>query len=181
MIRPRKSPNMMSTTGRIPVIAAPTPRPVNPASEMGVSITRSVPNSSTRPERTLNGVPASATSSPMMKTVGSRRISSARASRTAWPKVSRRGAAWTSAALSVDILGHLAGLWVGSLQGEGERAAHLLLDLLVDPVERARRRAAGARYPVARELHRITLRAPFVLLFLGSVVAPVHVADVLSV
>ncbi len=30
---------MMSTTGRMPVIAAPTPRPVNPGSEIGVSIT----------------------------------------------------------------------------------------------------------------------------------------------
>ena len=30
MISVRKSPNMMSTTGRRPVIAAPTPRPVKP-------------------------------------------------------------------------------------------------------------------------------------------------------
>ena len=36
----QKSPNMMSTTGRSPVIAAPTPMPVNPGSEIGVSITR---------------------------------------------------------------------------------------------------------------------------------------------
>ena len=48
---------MMSTTGRMPVIAAPTPRPVMPASEIGESITRSVPNSSTSPDSTLNGVP----------------------------------------------------------------------------------------------------------------------------
>ena len=34
-----KSPNMMSTTGRIPVMAAPTPMPVMPASEIGESIT----------------------------------------------------------------------------------------------------------------------------------------------
>jgi len=40
------------------------PIPVKPASEIGVSITRSAPNSSTRPDSTLNGVPASATSSP---------------------------------------------------------------------------------------------------------------------
>src|SRR5581483_187828 len=44
----------------------------------------------TRPARTLNGVPASATSSPMMKTVGSRRISSASASLIAWAKVISR-------------------------------------------------------------------------------------------
>ena len=59
---------MMSTTGRSPVIAAPTPRPVIPASEIGESSTRSGPNSSTRPASTLNGVPASATSSPRMNT-----------------------------------------------------------------------------------------------------------------
>ena len=45
----RKSPNMMSTTGRMPVIAAPTPMPVMPASEIGESITRAGPNSSTSP------------------------------------------------------------------------------------------------------------------------------------
>src|SRR5579884_1101569 len=61
-------------TGRIPVIAAPTPRPVMPASEMGESMTRCVPNSCTRPERTLKGVPASATSSPIMKTVRLRQL-----------------------------------------------------------------------------------------------------------
>src|ERR1700751_1819109 len=90
MVSVRKSPNIMSTTGRKPVIAAPTPIPVNPASEIGVSKTRSDPNSSTSPESTLNGVPASATSSPKMHTRGSRRISSASASRTACANVNSR-------------------------------------------------------------------------------------------
>src|SRR5215471_13479233 len=81
---------MISTTGRIPVMAAPTPMPLMPASEIGESITRFLPNSCTNPESTLNGVPASATSSPMMKTVGSRRISSASASLMAWAKVISR-------------------------------------------------------------------------------------------
>src|SRR5216684_1514675 len=57
---------------------------------MGVSITRSVPNSCTSPTRVLKGWPASAMSSPMMKTRGSRRISSAMASLTASPYVSSR-------------------------------------------------------------------------------------------
>jgi hypothetical protein len=78
-----KSPNIRSTTGPAPVIAAPTAMPMKPGSEIGVSITLSVPNSSTSPESTLNGVPASATSSPIRMTVGSRRISSASASLTA--------------------------------------------------------------------------------------------------
>jgi hypothetical protein len=71
---------MMSTIGRIPVIAAPTPMPVKPASEMGVSMMRSLPNSSTSPLSTLKVVPASATSSPISTTFGSRRSSSAMAS-----------------------------------------------------------------------------------------------------
>ena len=53
--------------------------------EIGESITRWVPNSSTKPSNTLKGVPASATSSPMIKTRLSRRISSAMASLIASP------------------------------------------------------------------------------------------------
>jgi hypothetical protein len=63
---------------------------MKPGSEIGVSITRSGPNSSTRPDSTLNGVPASATSSPIRKIVGSRRISSAIASLTALDRVISR-------------------------------------------------------------------------------------------
>src|SRR5579862_7175868 len=128
-----KSPNIMSITGRMPVIAAPTPRPVMPASEMGESMTLVTPNSSTNPDSTLNGVPASATSSPRMNTVGSRRISSASASRMAWPIVSSRMPLGTAGAaeaevvmLSVDILIHLAGLWEWRI----ERKLHTCLDLL---------------------------------------------------
>src|SRR5579859_924001 len=180
MIKPRKSPNMMSTTGRIPVIAAPTASPVKPASEIGVSITRSVPNSSTRPERTLNGVPASATSSPMMKTVGSRRISSASASRTAWPNVSWRAVS-VSTALSVDILGHLARVGERSLQGELDRGADLRLDLLVDLVEPAGGRHSVRRDPLAGQLHGIACLAPPLFFFFGAVVPAVDVADVVPV
>src|SRR6185503_16459434 len=57
---------------------------------MGVSTIRCVPNSCTSPSSVLNGWPASATSSPMRNTRGSRRISSAIASLTASPYVSSR-------------------------------------------------------------------------------------------
>src|SRR5437763_1365983 len=100
MISVRKSPNMMSTTGRIPVIAAPSASPVIPGSEIGESITRSGPNSSTSPDITLKGVPASATSSPMTYTVGSRRNSSASASLTACD-----GVVDGEHVLPVDVLG----------------------------------------------------------------------------
>ena len=45
----RKSMNMMSTTGRSPREAAPTPAPTIAASEIGVSIIRRAPNSLSSP------------------------------------------------------------------------------------------------------------------------------------
>src|SRR5712692_8027650 len=120
---------MMSTTGRIPVIAAPTPRPVMPGSEIGESSTRSDPNSATSPESTLNGVPASATSSPITKTLSSRRSSSASASLIAWPKVISRVAA-AAAVLGEDIVRHLARIGEGGI----ERELHTSLDCLADLV-----------------------------------------------
>jgi hypothetical protein len=44
---------MNSTTGRSPTIAAPTPMPANPASAIGVSMTRLTPNFSSIPSLTL--------------------------------------------------------------------------------------------------------------------------------
>ena len=79
--------------GAVTTTVRPTakrPMPAMPASEIGESMTRPAPNSFTRPDSTLKGVPASATSSPMMNTVGSRRISSASASLIAWANVSSR-------------------------------------------------------------------------------------------
>ena len=43
MQTPKKSTNISSATGRSPVAAAPTPAPMNPASVIGVSSTRSSP------------------------------------------------------------------------------------------------------------------------------------------
>src|SRR5215210_26580 len=179
----RKSPNMMSTTGRMPVIAAPRPMPEIPASEIGESITRSGPNSSTSPDITLNGVPASATSSPMMKTVGSRRSSSARASLTACASEISRvpecsfGSVLT---LGVDVLGHLARIGVGRLEG----MRHCLSDLVRNP--RRDLLEVGFVHPVGDEpigvqLERITLALPASLFFLRSVVGAVDVAHVVAV
>ena len=49
--------NISSTTGRLPVIASPTPMPTKPASEIGVSRTRSGPNFASSPSVTLNTPP----------------------------------------------------------------------------------------------------------------------------
>src|SRR5919199_3231830 len=60
----------------MPISAAPHAAPTIAASEMGVSMTRPSPNSSSRPSVTLNAPPYTPTSSPMRKTEGSRSISS---------------------------------------------------------------------------------------------------------
>ena len=59
---------MNSKIGLNPLNAAPTANPVNPCSEIGVSNTLSLPNSSRRPCVTLYAPWYSATSSPSMKT-----------------------------------------------------------------------------------------------------------------
>src|SRR6478736_4858539 len=159
MMRVRKSPNMMSTTGRIPVIAAPRPRPEMPASEIGESITRSGPNSSTSPERTLNGCPASATSSPMRNTVGSRRSSSASASFTACDMVSSRVPLAT--VLGEDIFCHLARVGIRRVERMFDGGRHLVLDA---------RAQLGHRFVVAdagdESVDRIALGHPQLFLLL---------------
>src|SRR5438067_12271497 len=162
----RKSPNMMSTTGRMPVIAAPSPRPVIPGSEIGESRTRSVPNSSTRPASTLNGVPASATSSPITNTVASRRISSRNASFTACESVSSR----------VDMVRHLARRRIGSVQ----RVLHCVVDLGLDALADACELCIVAE-PCREQRDRVALGRPALLLVLRPVVGTVDVADVVAV
>ena len=67
---------MNSSTGRSFRYAAPVARPVKPASVIGVSITRFVPNSSSSPFVILYAPWYCATSSPITKTSSSRCISS---------------------------------------------------------------------------------------------------------
>src|SRR3954454_18281382 len=159
----RKSPNMMSTTGRIPVIAAPTPRPVIPGSEIGESSTRSAPNSSTRPASTLNGVPASATSSPITKTVSSRRSSSESASFTACANVSVRVPAAVST-LGEDIFGHLARVGERRLERECEPRLDLRARFVFDALQVVGRREAALLEPFAEQRQRVALAPPQVLL-----------------
>src|ERR1700685_2795024 len=175
MVSVMKSPNMMSTTGRSPVIAAPTPMPVNPGSEIGVSITRDFPNSSTIPDRTLNGVPASATSSPIMKTLGSRRISSDSASRTASAIVNSR-----TATSGIDILPHLIRSRIRGLQSERNRRVDFRLGVRLDFVELRLGREFLAQQPLAQHLDRIALGPPLLFLLFGAVVFAAHVADVVA-
>src|SRR5512146_84573 len=175
-----KSPNMMSTTGRMPVIAAPRPSPEMPASEMGESRIRSGPNSSTSPDRTLNGVPASATSSPITKTVGSRRSSSASASLTACESVSSRRPGSSATALGEDMTTHVRRLGERRRERELDPGFDLALYGLSNLVELLLRDPLLAE-PFGQERDRVALRAPLLLLFLAAVVRAVDVADVVAV
>src|SRR3984885_7721973 len=163
---------MISTTGRSPVMAAPTAMPVNPASEIGVSITRSVPNSSTSPDSTLKGVPASATSSPKMQTRESRRISSARASRTACAKVSSRS--------GIYILLHLIDAWIRSVDGKLHGSFHLAACLRGETIKGGRTRESLRDEPLRVQRDRIALRLPVLLFLLRTVVFAINVAHVVS-
>src|SRR5215472_2494970 len=164
---------MISTTGRRPVIAAPTPIPVNPASEIGVSSTRSLPNSSTNPDRTLNGVPASATSSPKIQTRESRRISSANASRTACANVNSRVA--TS---DIDILIHFLLLWIRCGDRKFDRCFHLRTHFLLNLFQRGRFAHFLFNHPLRKIPDRIALRLPLLLFLLRPVIFAVDVAYV---
>src|SRR5438309_8160023 len=166
---------MMSTTGRKPVIAAPTPIPVKPASEMGVSIPRSAPNSSTSPDKTLNGVPASATSSPKTHTRESRRISSASASRMACANVSS-----LVATSGINVLVHLvwSRIWRGNRKLH--RRLHLRPYFFLDFLQLSFIRKLLLDKPFGKVLDRIPLRLPFLLFLFRTVILAIDVAHVVS-
>src|SRR5258706_1707013 len=172
MVRVMKSPNMMSTTGRRPVIAAPTATPVNPASEIGVSTTRLAPNSSTNPERTLKGVPASATSSPIMQTRESRRISSANASRTACANVSSRS--------GIDVFLHFVDAGIGRCDSELHRSFHDGADFRRSRIKRRSIGIALRKQPLCQNFDGIAICLPELLFLFRAVVFAVDVADVMA-
>src|ERR1700675_3970389 len=164
----------MSTTGRRPVIAAPTPIPVNPASEIGVSRTRSDPNSSTSPDSTLKGVPASATSSPKMHTRGSRRISSASASRTACANVNSR-----IAVSGINVLVDLLDTRIRSGDGKLNGGLHLFAHFVLNFLQCARIGDLLPGQPFPHVLDGIPLGLPLKLFLLRAVIFAIDVADMM--
>src|SRR5690348_3040943 len=176
MVRVMKSPNMMSTTGRRPVMAAPTATPVKPASEIGVSRTRSGPNSSTKPVRTLKGWPASAMSSPMMSTRESRRSSSARASRTACASVISR-----PLLSGIDVLLHFVDSGIRGRDGELDGFVNLGFHFGLHLIEAGAVGELLGDQPIAVNLDRVALGLPLLLFLLGAVVIAADVADVVAV
>src|SRR6266566_1259646 len=142
-------------------------------------LSRCSPNSSRSPESTLNGVPASATSSPMMNTAGSRRSSSASASLIAWANVISRVAA--AVTLGVNILGHLARVGVRSVEREGEALFDRCARLLPDTHQVSGRDELLIYEPRGQDDERVALFAPNLLLLFAAVVGAVDVADVVPV
>src|SRR4029078_5343282 len=98
------------------------PLPTIAISEIGVFLTTSGPNSSSRPCVTAIEPPISAMSSPMMKTLSS--------SRSALPSASRTASRYVSS--GIDVLERVFGRRIGSGLGELDRRLHLGGDLRVD-------------------------------------------------
>src|SRR3954470_3200066 len=156
----RKSPNMISTTGRSPATALPNAAPAIASSEIGVSKTRSAPCFSISPGVTANTPPAAATSSPKKITESSRASSSSIACRIA----SRNS---TSAILE---LRRLVGLRERRLDGGRGDLPDLVVDLLLERIERGLLDAVALHQPAAAHQQRIA-RAPLVELA-GFAIAP---------
>jgi len=87
---PPEPRNWISATGTMPETASPSDAPTMLASASGVSTTRPAPCLARRPVVARNMHPSFPTSSPMTRSRGSRRLSSAIASFTASPYVSSR-------------------------------------------------------------------------------------------
>src|SRR5438105_480090 len=157
-----KSSYMISTIGRMPIIAAPMPRPVMAISEIGVLRIRSGPNSSSMPTLTFCEPPCSPMSSPMRKTSGSWRIACDITSRTA----SRYDN------LGIHVVPELLGRRVGAAAGELDGVERDLLRALVVRGELVVR----DREALAQLVDRILRRAGLVVLLFGAVL--LRVADV---
>src|SRR5438270_2418052 len=155
---------MISTTGRMPAIAAPMPAPTIAISEIGVLRTRSAPNSSSRPCVTPIEPPISAMSSPMMKTSSSLRMTAPSASRTASRYVIS----------GIDVLEGVFGLRIGPVLRELERAVDDLRRLAVERLEVV----VGETELVTQALDRIVVRGVLAV-FLRAV--DLRVTDVVAV
>src|SRR5690242_4484122 len=122
-----KSENWISSTGRMPVSAAPTAAPASPSSLMGVSITRSGPKRFRRSPDTPKAPPYTPTSSPNRNTRGSASIACASASRIASAYdssfVSATGRAASS--IGIDVSRQLRRIRIGARLREFERLVDL--------------------------------------------------------
>src|SRR4051812_17248738 len=155
---------MISTTGRMPAMAAPMPAPTIAISEIGVLRTRSGPNSSSSPCVTPIEPPISAMSSPMMNTSSSARMACTSVSRTASRYVSS----------GIDVLECVLGSGIGAVLRELDRrldhVRHLGVKLRVVLVGHLELRP--------QQLDRVARRAQ--LARLVAVAVDLRVADVVA-
>src|ERR1019366_1618860 len=162
-----KSTNAISTTGRMPAIAAPVAIPMNPVSEIGVSMTRAAPNSSAMPTVVPNTPPSLAMSSPIRNMFGFLRISLNTASRPARAMVRVRsepgapdgaGCAMVNSPSGVQALERVGCVGVLALAAETHRCIDLLLNLGLERSHIGRRRHCFAEQPLAVRGNRIDHR-----------------------
>src|ERR1035437_5664199 len=144
---------MISTIGRSPANAAPTPSPAMVSSLIGVSLTRHGPNFSSNPRLAPNGPPGAATSSPASVTVSSRAISSVSASLTACQYFSSR----ISSGLRVDVARHFVGAREFRRLGEGDRLRHDAIHPFVDLIEGRGVDTGSAGQVSAKQIDRVAL------------------------
>src|SRR5579875_472795 len=165
----------ISQIGRIPAIAAPTAAPTKPASEMGVSRTRSGPKRSSNPR--VEPKALSATSSPRIKVLGSRSISSLSAARIACKKVScaidvapTNRETRTSLLLDPQILAGFGRLGHRALAGELDCGLDLVASLPGDTLEFLALDQSGAEHLLLQRDNRAS-RLPSRDFLLGAVAA----------
>src|SRR5581483_8715360 len=155
-------------------MAAPAATPAMAASEIGVSSTRSWPNSFSRPSVTVNAPPkppGTPMSSPSRMTRSSLRISSRSASRSASTTVSRRSVVPCSSIVRgcVDIVQAILGFRARACFCECHGLIKLAFDILFHPLELFRRNQA---FRFAEDLiaHQRVSPAPILYLLLGAIV-----------
>src|SRR5260370_18086096 len=149
--------------GRIPVMGGPTASPAMVGSEIGVSNTRSGPNSASSPGVILYTPPAAATSSPRTITAPSRRISSRIASLIASAKVISRPS------VGVDMLTYLVRIRKSRLGAKLNTRCNLVLDSITNGVELRLRRVATLHQTLLQTRYRVAILAPFLFFLTGTI------------
>src|SRR5262249_11770156 len=112
---------------------------------------------------------------------GSRRISSAIASRTASPKPMSSRAAGGFAVSSINVLVDFVGIGIRSRDGELDGGVHLGSELGANLLERRRVGEAFLQEPIVENLDWIAIADPLLLLGFRPIVGARDVANVVAV
>src|SRR5437879_1380108 len=111
-----------------------------------------------------------------MQSRGSRRISSASASRIASPKVNSRTVVWVAVS-GIDVLLHLLDSRIRRGNGEFHRGIDLRLDLGLNPFQLRRIGELLLDEPISQNVDGIALGGPSLLFLLGAIVFALVVAS----